>query len=220
MVLDNKETTVAYRCPNCGQTVVGMVGIFSLSGDMIRLKCSCGQSELLITYTPDRKIQITAPCLVCQTPHRYTLGSSSFFSDRVITFSCPMTGLELCFVGKKDQVLSEASSADRHLLELMDEAGLQSLDEIKASEDPQSNEDLYFISDVIQFLLAELQADNAVRCRCEDPGQRDIHFRFVTDRDEQKVEIYCAKCGASALFPIVSANDANAFLTVDTLELL
>ena len=53
MILDKKETTIAYRCPECGASVVGMVGIFTLSADMIRLKCPCGKSELEFLYTKD-----------------------------------------------------------------------------------------------------------------------------------------------------------------------
>ena len=46
MVLETKKATVAYRCPHCGCGVISVVDIFSLSADMIKLKCSCGQSEL------------------------------------------------------------------------------------------------------------------------------------------------------------------------------
>ena len=147
MILDSRETTVAYRCPHCGQTTVSVVGVFALSGDLIRLKCGCKKSELQISYTSDRKIRITTPCLVCQKPHTFVLGAGTFFADRVLTYSCPMTGLELCFIGKKDEVLAAASEADRHLLELMDEAGLENLDEIKSPESEDDREDIYFITD-------------------------------------------------------------------------
>ena len=44
MVLKPKESIVSYRCPKCGTTVMSMVGTFALSGDLIKLKCSCGES--------------------------------------------------------------------------------------------------------------------------------------------------------------------------------
>ena len=37
MVLQQKQTTVAYRCPECGSIVLSLVGVFALSADMIRL---------------------------------------------------------------------------------------------------------------------------------------------------------------------------------------
>ena len=58
MVLDKKETTVAYRCPQCGSWVASIVGVFSLTADMLRLKCPCGESELTIVNTNDKKIRL------------------------------------------------------------------------------------------------------------------------------------------------------------------
>ena len=39
MIIDVKNASVAYRCPHCGDGVVSVVGIFSLSGDMFKIKC-------------------------------------------------------------------------------------------------------------------------------------------------------------------------------------
>ena len=55
MILKSKETTVAYRCPVCGKNIISVVGIFMLSGDLIKLKCDCGVSELTITSNSDLK---------------------------------------------------------------------------------------------------------------------------------------------------------------------
>ena len=41
MVLKEKHTTVAYRCPFCGSGVMSAVGLFGLSADMVKLKCPC-----------------------------------------------------------------------------------------------------------------------------------------------------------------------------------
>ena len=65
MVLNQKETTVAYRCPECGASVMSMVGVFTLTADMIRLKCPCGGSELEIVYTRDKKVRLNVPCFLC-----------------------------------------------------------------------------------------------------------------------------------------------------------
>ena len=50
MVLESKQTTVAYRCPHCGAGVLSAVGMFSLAADMVKLKCSCGKSELEMVF--------------------------------------------------------------------------------------------------------------------------------------------------------------------------
>ena len=53
MVLDFKQTTVAYRCPHCGAGVMSAVGLFSLNADMVKLKCTCGKSEMTVVYSKD-----------------------------------------------------------------------------------------------------------------------------------------------------------------------
>ena len=51
MILDEKKTTVAYRCPGCGAMVRSMIGAFTLSADMMRLKCPCGESAVRVFRT-------------------------------------------------------------------------------------------------------------------------------------------------------------------------
>ena len=53
MLLNEKRTTVAYRCPHCGGGIMSAVGLFNLSADMVKLKCTCGKSELKIVYNRD-----------------------------------------------------------------------------------------------------------------------------------------------------------------------
>ena len=76
MVLDIKQTTVAYRCSHCGAGVMSMVGVFSLSGEMFKLKCSCGESEMTMVRTSDGKIRFSVPCFLCPKPHTYTVNLS------------------------------------------------------------------------------------------------------------------------------------------------
>ena len=46
MVLESKQTTLAYRCPHCGAGVMSAVRMFALKGSMVRLKCDCGKSQM------------------------------------------------------------------------------------------------------------------------------------------------------------------------------
>ena len=73
MILNQKQTTLAYRCPHCGASVTSMVGVFSLSADMIRMKCPCGESDLSVVYTKDKKVRLSVPCFLCPKPHTFTL---------------------------------------------------------------------------------------------------------------------------------------------------
>ena len=59
MVLESKKTTVAYRCPHCGAGVMSLVDMFSLHADMLKLKCSCGESEMTMVKAADGKVRFT-----------------------------------------------------------------------------------------------------------------------------------------------------------------
>ena len=54
MVLDAKNTTLAYRCPKCGAAVMSGINIFSLTADMLKLKCSCGESDMTIVNSKEQ----------------------------------------------------------------------------------------------------------------------------------------------------------------------
>jgi hypothetical protein len=95
MIIQSKETTLAYRCPVCGKFIFGMAGLFTLTGDLIKLKCDCGGSELKIAYSADRKLRITVPCLFCPDPHTYVIGADAFFDRELLALGCTYSNMDI-----------------------------------------------------------------------------------------------------------------------------
>lgn len=204
MILNQKQTTVAYRCPSCGATVISLVGGFALSADMIRLKCPCGGSELSVVYTKDKKVRLTVPCFLCPTPHTFTVSSQLFFSSELLAFPCPYSGLDVCFSGTQEKVSRAMEAAEAELHELAGDAELDALSSARSGEgmfsDPQ-------ILDIVMYVIHELQAEGEITCRCpENEGE------YVVDILDDCVRIQCKKCGAKAEIPADSIVSANAFL--------
>ena len=82
MAVSPKQRHIAYRCPDCGSAVVGLVGRFALSANMIRLKCSCGSEQSLdMNVSGGDKVRLSVPCLFCKQNHSYVV-SESLFSTR------------------------------------------------------------------------------------------------------------------------------------------
>ena len=226
MVLNSKETTIAYRCPACGKFILGMVGIFSLSGDLIKLKCDCGGSELKIAYTNDRKLRITVPCMFCPTPHTYVLSSGAFFDRDLLALSCTYSSLDICFIGNREKVIDAAKESDKQLLSLLEEAGFSGFDEFRngrnaVSDDSSDNVDRDFridyaqIEDVVRFMLTELAEEGDITCGCHEGDTARYDFEFCGD----SVRIFCRTCGYEKQIPMSSTLAANAFLHTDRLEL-
>ena len=121
MVIDQKKTTVAYRCPHCGAGVMSAVGLFTLSADMIKLKCDCGHSEMTMVYSKDGKVRLTVPCLFCPTPHSFTLTSSLFFGKDMFLLPCPYSDVNICFIGETNMVKAELARTELGLLDMLEE---------------------------------------------------------------------------------------------------
>ena len=120
MVLETKQTTIAYRCPACGAGVMSAVGPFQLSAEMFKLKCSCGGSEMTVLKTKDGKIRFTVPCILCPNPHTYTVNASVVFGKDLFVLPCPYSDLNIAVMGDRDHVKAELSRSELELLDLLE----------------------------------------------------------------------------------------------------
>ena len=217
MVIKPKNTAIAYRCPNCGMGVMSMVGVFALSGDIIKLKCDCGGSELLIAKAGDDNIRLTVPCIICPKPHIYTVRKKLFYSEELFTLGCTYTGLDCCFIGGKDVVSDALRENEKQLLGLFEEAGVTSIEHLHKDND-FDNVDDPAIEEIIRFMLCELKDEGNIRCNCENPENAEYSFEFVPPEYEN-VRIKCKYCNAHKDIPMTSVSSANAFLEIDELIL-
>lgn len=212
MILNKKETTIAYRCPSCGSSVMSLVGIFALSGDMIKLKCPCGESELVIAYTKDKKIRLVVPCLICPKPHNYTISGTIFFERDIFTLSCSFSGVNMCHIGKQDEVMKSLQNTERSLLEMLGGTDLDDFDNMRTSQrditDPH-------ILDIIIYVIRDLEADQKIKCRCLNRENNVYDIRI----EDTCVTVSCPKCEADRRIPTDSLINATNFLHCDSIEL-
>lgn len=212
MVLNQKETTVAYRCPECGASVMSLVGVFTLTADMIRLKCPCGQSELEIVYTKDRKVRLNVPCFLCPTPHSYLISSQMFFDKDLFALPCGYSGLDVCFVGQKDKVQAAMKQAEEELLELLGDTPFERLSSQRHGDgnaeltDPQ-------VLDIVMYVIRDLADEGKILCSCPEGG--DYEAEILDDC----IHVRCKQCGDSIDIPAGSLTAANDFLGCEELDL-
>jgi hypothetical protein len=124
MVLDPKQTTVAYRCPSCGAGVLSVVGLFNLGADMVKLKCDCGKSEMTMVMTSDKKVRFTVPCILCPKPHNFTVSSNIFFNKELFVLPCPYSDINIAMMGEVNHVKAELSRTELELLDLLEKSGI------------------------------------------------------------------------------------------------
>ncbi|MBO5683250.1 MAG: hypothetical protein J6S10_04635 [Clostridia bacterium] len=216
MILDPKQTTVAYRCPHCGAGVMSLVGLFTLSADMIKLKCTCGESEMNIVYSKDGKVRLTVPCILCPTPHTFTINSSVFFKNELFALPCPYSDINICVTGEENNVKAELARTELELLDLLEENGLENFDAFHGEQtltDPQ-------ILDIIMFVLNDLDSEGKIYCKCEPHEyDADSEERYEAEVLHEGIKVTCKKCGASKLIPSNSLINAHEFLNAESLTL-
>ena len=217
MVLDAKNTTLAYRCPKCGAAVMSGVNMFSLTADMLKLKCSCGGSELVLVNSKEGKVRLTVPCMLCGQGHHFTLSRSLFFGKELFCMPCPYTDINLCCVGDENYVKAEMSRSELELLNLLEQNGLSDLSELsEATEDTGAFPTDPQIRDIVLFVIHDLDAEGKIKCRCADGAEER---QYDADIENEGVRVSCRACGASRLIPTDSSLAAHEFLNCDSLDL-
>lgn len=216
MILEPQKTTVAYRCPHCGAGVLSAVGVFQLHADMIKLKCSCGQSEMQIVYAKDgadERIRFTVPCILCPNPHHYTVSPKLFFNKELFVLPCPYSDINICMMGEDNHVKAELSRTELEILDFLEKSGMENFDLLHGEgeellPDPQ-------VSEIVTYVIRELDEEGRIHCRC--PEGQEGNYEVEIRRDG--VLVTCLSCGASRLLPADSLISAYDFLNADRLDL-
>ncbi len=211
MILQPKETTIAYRCPTCGATVFSMVGALALSGDLIKLKCSCGGSELHLERPDEDKIRLTVPCIFCPAPHRYLISRKLLTTREIFAFPCAYAGVDILFIGTKGAVMKALEESDKEIDAMIDETELSHIQEAHEGDNLYGDE---HIRDMIVFVLGDLAEEHKIYCDCEDHGD------FLVEQERDVVRISCKKCGKKKEISCAGSSlDAEALFDCESIRL-
>ena len=214
MVIQPKQRNIAYRCPGCGNAVIGLVGKFALHANMLRLKCSCGDEQSLdINISGGDKIRLSVPCLFCRQNHSYVVSESLFFDKDRFLLNCPYSGMDIAFIGDEENVKADLERTEAELNMLMKNLEAEELSDIQP-EDMDEGEVLPdpAVYDTLRFVVKDLEAEGKLKCPCGE-GPYDIRF---TDFGMQA---WCENCGASYDFKATSVSIAEEYLGLDEITL-
>ena len=210
MILEPSKTTLAYRCPACGGVPTSVVGIFSLSGQLFKLKCSCGGSHMSVEKTNDNKLRLTVPCVACPHPHTYLLSKNVFFNSESFIIGCSTCGIDICFLGTEQKVQEAIEYSNNEIKAML---GDYALDQLKA-KDTKSDLINPQIMEIVRFVVSDLQEEGKIYCNCEN-NEGELQVDILDDF----ISINCKKCKASAIIPADSTISAHDFLNADSITL-
>ena len=207
-----KQRHIAYRCPDCGNAVVGLVGRFALSANMIRLKCSCGSEHSLdITLSEGDKIRLSVPCLFCRQNHSYVVSEGLFFDKDRFLLNCPYAGMDIAFIGDEEIVNGELERTGAELQQLLKNLEAEELADIQPQD--MNEEEMLpdpAVYDTLRFVIKDLEEEGRLHCPC---GKGPYDLRFIAGG----LQAFCENCGASYDFPVLSPSIAEEYLDLDSL---
>lgn len=190
---------------------MSVVDTFRLSADMVKLKCECGGSEMVMVKTGDGKVRFTVPCMLCPKPHNFTVSTNLFFDKELFVLPCPYSDLNVAMMGESNHVKAELSRTELKLLDMLEESGAQSLDVFHSEQyltDPQ-------VLEIVSYMIKELDEEGKLYCRCTDDTEGDYELEMTAEG----LKVSCRRCGASKTVPTNSLIQANEFLNADSLTL-
>ena len=214
MIVTPKQRQIAYRCPECGSAVFGLVGRFAMKANLLRLKCGCDKSSALdIVATNDGKIRLSVPCIFCKQNHSYVVSESIFFNRDKFLLNCPYSGMDISFIGNEDSVKEELDRTGAELERLLMQLEAEELSDIQPQD---MNEDEILpdpaVYDTVRFIVKDLEAEGKVDCPCHD-GTYELRFC------DEGIQVYCEKCGATYTFHATSPSVTEEYLSLDSITL-
>lgn len=213
MAIIPKITHIAYRCPDCGTMVFGLVGQHALATGLLRLKCTCENSALDVTLTNDKKVRLSVPCTFCNDNHNFVLSQSIFFERDIFYLNCPYANMDIGFIGEKEKLDAAIVENTKALTKLIEDIGAETVKDIQPI-DMDEDEILPDASvyDLIRFVVKDLEAEGKIDCPCHS-GNYDLRFA------PGGIQAYCGDCGATYLFTCESAAAAEDYLDISEIFL-
>ncbi len=194
-------TALALRCPNCGKIQYHALSLFSFSVQKtIRFTCTCGAPLLLISTKDRRVFYFQLECLMCERRHLLQYFLKDIWSSQVLSLTCEETGLEVGFVGPREQVKKCIANQERSLREMAEDLGF--------ADYFTNPEIMYEILDALHKIAEE----GNLTCQCGNP---QIEVEIFAER----VELKCPSCGALGVLDAESRADLQTIQNSWEIEL-
>lgn len=215
MVANQRQRHIAYRCPECATANLGLVGKFALHANMLRIKCNCKDNapSLDISITGDSKIRLSVPCIFCKQNHNYVVSKSIFFDRDLFLLNCPYSGMDIAFLGDKDDIDRELGRTEGELVGIMRALEAEEVSDIQPQDMP--DEEILpepAVYDTVRFIVKDLEAEGKIDCPCHD-GKYELRFC------DEGIEVFCERCGATYVFRAKSVTMAETYLDTDSIKL-
>jgi hypothetical protein len=97
MVL-NAFSRIAVKCSECGKYNIVDLNIFKIKIPT-SVRCDCGH-RMFKAHICKSQLILDIDCIACEEQHNYSFRLKEVVKSGVDIISCPLTGMEIAFLGK------------------------------------------------------------------------------------------------------------------------
>jgi hypothetical protein len=101
MLLD-ASCRIAVKCSECGKYSIVDLNIFKMKASTSQ-KCDCGHKMFKAQVTKSQ-LSLEIDCIACEKQHSYRFKLKEVMTLPINIISCPVTGIEIAFLGKGNYV--------------------------------------------------------------------------------------------------------------------
>ncbi len=124
-MLFETNISAAVKCTECGKLGIVDISLFDLSKkDSHHCTCECGKVLLKIKSSGCKNFRVYIPCVGCDKEHLYVFNSRQVLSEKVKILSCPVSRMDIAFIGNRSLVREVAAKQERDLQELINVLGI------------------------------------------------------------------------------------------------
>ena len=199
-MISEYNTTLAWRCPICGELSPDQINIFDFSGNnKLDLKCDCDFVKVSIDRMKSRYC-LEYTCIFCESHHSIFYSKEEFWGNDIKRIKCLDIGAELGYLGPKDKINS--------FLETEEELNLI-LSELEVK-------DYFSKPEIMLSILDELQAiaeNSNLICQC---GNLDIDIEILP----QELRLICENCQGTTTINTETKEDLQMLKKLQKVKIL
>lgn len=193
-MLIDMDITIAYKCFSCGTFDFTRINLFRLFHyQNFESGCKCGNAGMKIYKLNKCEFALNIPCIGCGSQHQHVISRESLLSQNIIIYTCPITGIKNCFIGKDDSVRKFIDNFEKELDGIIDGLGYDS----------------YFDNTQVMFdtlnKIHDIAEKGNLCCSC---GSDDI----VVSMHRNGIALRCIKCSRDRFIPASTNSDLKKIL--------
>lgn len=190
IVLVDLKRIVAYICPFCSNISSKALSVFNFSGtERVKLICpthGCHETCVYITQK-NSKYKLDIECPLCGETHSYSISKENFWHKPLITYKCPVAGIDIFFAGERKEV--------ENTLDENSDVYSDVIDDFDNDEEDASFNLLYAIIERLHILKDK----HHISCAC---GSEDVELNIINGN----IIITCICCNKSK---VIEATEEN-----------